>query len=196
MVGCANGAEIAMSRRLVAHVLQALYYTGFHYYFAAGLTMKEQDKDTLYFRPGPSVSRTMFSVSFNEGDKIRLIDSPSQEITTAFSAAVLVRFIFPARSVLFPARFSAHFPQSWPSGVKGSKETDDNCLRYKLNGYPWYTSDGAEVNHARMLGCTLLSSFEEKGFELIASIDQSMGSGTYMQDSESSMNSGWIQLTS
>ena len=47
-------------------------------------------KDTLIFRPGSPRQRIFFSVSFNEDDKIRLIDSPNPAVMDAFSRAVLV----------------------------------------------------------------------------------------------------------
>ena len=47
----------------------------------------------------------------------------------------------------------------------------------KLKGTPWWSSDGATVIHARMLACTLLSAMEASGFELVGSVDMSMGQG-------------------
>lgn len=43
----------------------------------------------------------------------------------------------------------------------------------KLRGRPWYTSDGAEVNYSRLLGCSILSAMDANGFELVGSIDMS-----------------------
>lgn len=78
------------SRRLLAHILHALAGLGWHLTFSCDLSKKVSDKDTLFFRPGPPRQRYFFPVSFNETDKIRLIDSPSPQVTTAFQAAVSV----------------------------------------------------------------------------------------------------------
>ncbi len=50
--------------------------------------------DTLIFRPGPPVQRYFFAVSFDESDKIRLIDSPNPHVTAKFGEAVKVGCCF------------------------------------------------------------------------------------------------------
>lgn len=52
------------------------------------MTKKSYDKDTLFFKAAAPVQRYFFSVSFNESDKVRLIDSPSQPVTDAFVQAI------------------------------------------------------------------------------------------------------------
>lgn len=88
--GYGQGSEAVPSRRLVAHVLHALGNAGWHLAVAADLSKKGWDKDTLFFKPGPPRQRYFFSVSFNESDKVRLIDSPNPQVTGAFQAAVSV----------------------------------------------------------------------------------------------------------
>lgn len=83
-------SEAVPARRLVAHILHALSNIGWHLAFATDMSKKGWDKDTLFFKPGPPQQRYFFPVSFNESDKIRLIDSPTQQVTTAFQAAVSV----------------------------------------------------------------------------------------------------------
>jgi len=90
MSGYGQGAEAVPARRMMAHILHALAAIGWHFAFASDLSKKGYDKDTLYFKPGPPRQRYFFPVSFNESDKIRLIDSPNPEVTTAFQAAVSV----------------------------------------------------------------------------------------------------------
>lgn len=58
-------------------------------------------------------------------------------------------------------------------GVQGVKQKEAGCLQMKLKGNPWYTSDGAEVNHSRLLGCSVLSAMEAHGFDLVGSVDMS-----------------------
>ena len=77
------------------HVLHALASTGWHLLVSSDLSKKTMDKDSLFFRSGPPVQRYFFSVSFNESDKIRLIDSPNQEVTAAFLQCVQVGPPFP-----------------------------------------------------------------------------------------------------
>lgn len=46
----------------------------------------------------------------------------------------------------------------------------------KLKGSPWYTSSGDQINAARLLMCNLLGVMHLHGFELLASVDQNIGS--------------------
>jgi len=55
----------------------------------------------------------------------------------------------------------------------------------KLRGNPWWTSTGAEVNQARLLGCALLSEMDGQGFDLIGSVDMSIGNSEQNRDCES-----------
>ena len=89
-IGRGYGPEAIVARRLMCHMLHALAISGWHLAFSTDLCKKSWDKDTLYFKPGPPRQRYFFSVSFNEFDKIRLIDSPNPDVTTAFQAAVSV----------------------------------------------------------------------------------------------------------
>jgi hypothetical protein len=54
----------------------------------------------------------------------------------------------------------------------------------KLKGIPWWTSDGAQVNSARMLACAILSAMESQGFELLGSVDMSIGAGDGQSERE------------
>ena len=88
--GGGQGFEAIPARRLIVHVLHALASVGWFFYCSADLSKKGWDKDTLFFRPGPPVQRYFFAISFNESDKIRLIDSPNPMVSDAFVGAVRV----------------------------------------------------------------------------------------------------------
>lgn len=75
---------------MMAHVLHCLSGYGWHLSVSTDLSKKTYDKDTLFFRWGPPINRMFFSVSFNESDKIRIIDPPSVQIQNAFIQAVQV----------------------------------------------------------------------------------------------------------
>lgn len=70
------------------HILHALAAVGWELVFAADLTKKSYDKDTLFFKAAAPVQRYFFSISFNESDKIRLIDAPDQGVRDGFVDAV------------------------------------------------------------------------------------------------------------
>jgi hypothetical protein len=49
-------------------------------------------QDTLIFKSGPPVQRYIFPLSFNQGDKVRLIDPPNAAVKQAFDMAVRVSY--------------------------------------------------------------------------------------------------------
>ncbi|KIR33705.1 hypothetical protein I352_03782 [Cryptococcus deuterogattii MMRL2647] len=108
----------------------------------------------MYCMPSSSMDvysqeRYFFSISFNEGDKVRISDPPSEHVKQAFMTAV----------------------RTWPRGIQSEKEKEPGCDQFKLKALPWYTSDGDQVIHARLLGCTILTAMDSVGFELKVSVD-------------------------
>ncbi|KAI9639662.1 uncharacterized protein MKK02DRAFT_39984 [Dioszegia hungarica] len=151
-----QGKEAVPSRRLLAHVLHALLENGWHLSLSTDLSKKSMDKDTLIFKSGPAVQRFIFPVSFNESDKIRLIDPPHDRVKQAFDAAIR---------------------GAWPLGVQEAREKEHGAYQMKLKGNPWWTSSGDQINYSRMLACSILSAMESQGFELLGSVDMSMAGG-------------------
>lgn len=88
--GYGSGAEAIWARRLILHIIHALAASGWHVLVSADLTKKSYDKDSIIFKSGPPIQRNMFCVSFNESDKIRIIDSPHDQILEAFKTVVAV----------------------------------------------------------------------------------------------------------
>lgn len=86
--GSGYGHEAIPCRRLIIHLFHSLASVGWHIHVSADLSKKEYDKDTLFFRAGPPVQRYYCSVSFNQSDKIRMIDSPNQAVLEAFKSVV------------------------------------------------------------------------------------------------------------
>lgn len=69
-------------------------------------------------------------------------------------------------------------------GIQQQKDKEANCLQLKLRGNPWYSSDGAQVCGARFMAMALLSAMDAHGYELVGSVDMSIGSGDANQDCE------------
>lgn len=63
---------------------------------SADLTKKQYDKDSIFFKSGPPIQRNMFCISFNESDKIRMIDSPNEQVLESFKTVVAVSLHVPA----------------------------------------------------------------------------------------------------
>lgn len=86
-LGSGYGHEAVPCRRLLIHILHAFYSLGWHLVMATDMSKKGFD---MIFKPGPPVQRYFFAISFNETDKIRLIDSPNPHVLCDFIAAVQV----------------------------------------------------------------------------------------------------------
>ncbi|WVQ99269.1 hypothetical protein IAU59_006401 [Kwoniella sp. CBS 9459] len=150
-----QGAEAVYARRLLCHILHALSTIGWDLHMSCDLSKKGFDKDTLILHSVQPHQKYYFSISFNESDKIRIIDPPDMFVRDAFIRAV----------------------QTWPLGIQSQFEKEPGATQLKLRGNPWFTSDGGQVCQARILACTVLSAMESVGFELVGSVDMSMGNG-------------------
>ncbi|OCF36716.1 hypothetical protein I316_01312 [Kwoniella heveanensis BCC8398] len=150
-----QGAEAVYARRLLCHILHALSAIGWDLHMSCDLSKKVWDKDTLILHSVQPHQKYYFSISFNESDKIRIIDPPDGFVRDTFIRAV----------------------QTWPLGIQSQYEKEPGATQLKLRGTPWFTSDGAQVCQARMLVCTVLSAMESVGFELVGSVDMSVGNG-------------------
>ncbi len=68
-------------------VLSALHHHGWYLLTSTDISRKQADKDTLIFQLGvPPPTTSFFAVSFNEGDKLRLIGAPSELISAVQQA--------------------------------------------------------------------------------------------------------------
>ncbi|WWD17427.1 hypothetical protein CI109_101868 [Kwoniella shandongensis] len=148
------GIEAITARRLLSHILHALSAVGWDIHMSCDLSKKSYDKDTIFLHSVPPRQRYYFAISFNESDKIRIIDPPNDYVRDAFIRAV----------------------HTWPAGIQQEREKEPGCYQLKLRGYPWFSSDGTQIVEARLLACTILSAMESVGFELVSSVDMSTAS--------------------
>jgi hypothetical protein len=79
-----QGKESVRSRRLITGVLRAMAQQGWNLVQSADVSKKQNDKDTLFFESVYLANGLadvgevdMFAISFNMGDRIRLIDAPA-----------------------------------------------------------------------------------------------------------------------
>lgn len=146
-----QGEDAVYSRRLLAGVLTTMAQFGWNLIQAADVSKKQYDKDTMFFEKGiEDPDAHLFAMSFNEHDKIRLIDAPT----------------------LLPCVVDAVHSQ-WPPGIQ--KERDYyGAKELKLSGTPWYP-DGSECVYGRMLLCQIIANVRATGYKLYASVDISVG---------------------
>ncbi|WOO77056.1 uncharacterized protein LOC62_01G000655 [Vanrija pseudolonga] len=140
-----QGKEAIPSRRFMIHLLFGMSSNGWHLDSTADMSKKQWDKDTLIFRSGPPVQRSIFSITFNEYDKVRIIDPPNEAIKAAFVQVV---------------------HNSWPYGIQETREKERGATQVKLKGNPWITSQGQQVSAARILALNLISTMDAYGYEL------------------------------
>ncbi|KAG7548946.1 hypothetical protein FFLO_03151 [Filobasidium floriforme] len=160
----AQGDEAIPARRLLKSLIQAFERTGWGVYTACGLSKEPGDKDTIFFhQTGVPRSRPFCSISFNKGDRLRLIDAVSPDVSRAFESVAQTWFL------------GTKPPSSNPFSRSSAAKDDPGCLEVKLGGTPWYASDGIEVVQARVLCCRLLEAMQSVGLELVVSVDMSTG---------------------
>jgi len=147
-----QGSDAVRSRRLLTAVLKTMAQYGWNLLQAADVSKKAHDKDTLFFEKGtPDRDVDMFAISFNMGDKIRIIDAPSQ-FTKVVRKAI---------------------KSQWHKGIQN---LSDYCgsIEFKLFGNPWYAK-GSETVYSRMLLCQMIANLRAKGYKLYGSVDISIG---------------------
>ncbi|WVQ82225.1 hypothetical protein IAT38_004353 [Cryptococcus sp. DSM 104549] len=148
-------SEAIPARRLLCHVFHALSACGWDAHMACDLSKKGWDKDSIILHTVQPQQKYYFAISFNMGDKIRIIDPPDDRTAEAFKGAV----------------------RTWSGGIQNERMKEPGCYQFKLRGNPWWSSDGTEITYSRLLCCTILSAMESCGFELVASVDMSVAAG-------------------
>lgn len=146
-----KGDDSVLSRRLLAAVLKTMAQFGWNLLQAADVSKKPDDKDTLFFEKGtPDPDADLFAMSFNMGDRIRIIDAPS--------------FVDCVKSAV---------QSQWHDGIQDQRDYYGS-IEFKLSGKPWYPT-GSESVHGRMLLCQIIANIRAKGYKLYGSIDISIG---------------------
>ncbi len=146
-----RGDDAVSSRRLLTAVLKTMAQFGWNLIQAADVSKKLGDKDTLFFEKGiPDPDADLFGMSFNMGDRIRIIDAPSFDICVKDALS-----------------------KQWPDGVQ-SKRDYHGSIEYKLSGTPW-RAGGSQTVYSRMLLSQILANVRAKGFKLYGSVDITIG---------------------
>lgn len=147
----AQGEDAVHCRRLLAAVLKTMAQFGWNLLQAADVSKKPDDKDTLFFEKGlPDPDADLFAVSFNQSDRLRIIDAPS-----------------------FAACVKDAIQSQWPKGIKDQRDYYGS-IEFKLSGFPWFP-DGGEAVYGRMLLCQIIANIRAKGYKLYGSIDITIG---------------------
>lgn len=163
------GEDAIHARRLTRGIMATLYSYGWILYISSDVSMKQGDKDNLFFRhqePAPAPCE-WFSCTFSRGDRLRLIDAPQAVVDDVI--AVL----------------SLHTQSHEPYKVGGVYEI-------KFNGYPFMAS-GGDTMVSRMMVLQMFAVFEQHGYTVYASIDQKYGGehGTECDSWHLSRNANW-----
>jgi hypothetical protein len=149
-----QGADSIPARILMCGILAYLYSCGWILTASTDISKSILEKDTMIFRkqvvpPPPS---EWMAISFNQGDRLRLIGAPTE---------LIVEF-----QVLLKAM------GLWQEGAW--KDRTLNAWEFKLNGWP-FKSSGSETMAPRLLLLRMLETLEMGGWSLYATIDQNNG---------------------
>lgn len=115
------------------------------------VSKREGDKDSLFFEKSTAdPDARLFVVSFNQSNRIRLIDAPD----------------------FMPCIVDA-CTEYWIKGIE--EETEQNgCNELKLKGSPWYPI-AEDAVRSKLVLCKVLANFRSLGYKLYASVDLSYG---------------------
>lgn len=110
------------------------------------------DKDTLIYRQSDIPSPCSFmGISFNEGDKLRLVKAPNEVINAVKNV--------------------------WGGNVQSEKwKLEGTAWEFKLAGNPWW-SNGDESIAVRVLLLNMLDALNGMGWNLHSSLDMTAGPG-------------------
>lgn len=151
-----QGDDAVSSRRLLNGMLTVMAKQGWNLLQATDCSKKERDKDSLFFEKGtPDPEASLFAVSFNMGDRIRIIDAPG-----------------------FMPYLKQAVQAVWSRGVQNEREYYGS-LELKLSGNPWYPY-GEEAVQSKLLLSQIIANFRAVGYKLYASVDISSGQNNGM----------------
>ncbi|XP_037035772.1 uncharacterized protein LOC119073969 isoform X2 [Bradysia coprophila] len=146
-----QGEDAVHSRRLLAAILTTMARFGWNLLQSADVSKKEFDKDTLFFEKGmPDPDVSLFAMSFNMRDRIRIIDAPS-----------------------FAVCVQDAIQSQWRNGIQDKRDYYGS-IEFKLSGNPWFPN-GSDTVYGRMLLCQIIANIRAKSYKLYGSIDISMG---------------------
>eukprot|EP01061_Rhynchopus_euleeides_P028150 TRINITY_DN457_c0_g3_i1.p1 TRINITY_DN457_c0_g3~~TRINITY_DN457_c0_g3_i1.p1 ORF type:complete len:504 (+),score=123.62 TRINITY_DN457_c0_g3_i1:60-1514(+) len=141
-----NGTDAVASRGLVMHLLQALRAVGWEAHCALDVSRKDSDKSSIMLRRCQPAQLQHMCISFNETDKVRVLNCPN--MVDAVRATLL----------------------QWPRGISKEREYG-GAYEFKLNGNPW--GHHFERSAAASLAMDLLNTMEQHGWVLACACDTS-----------------------
>ncbi|XP_078343323.1 uncharacterized protein LOC144629038 isoform X2 [Oculina patagonica] len=141
-----SSTEAVDSRKMAANVLHRLYQDGWRLLMAGDYTQRI-DIATWIFKKDPVAvcpSLPLLIVGLSSWDTLMVLNAPT-ELHQTFKDVV---------------------ERSWPKGIQ-TWTYEEDVLKIKLNGYPWY-ADGEETVHARVILHTLVNELLIRQWKLYA----------------------------
>ena len=145
-----TGAAGVQIRQLLLDLVRLLHSQDFR--FVANINFKGT-LDSFFFEARRSLSfglpspETMFAVSLNRSDRLRVISAPPEVL---HQVAGVVQ-------------------QSWSRGIQAVRSYH-GCHEYKLGGSPWWAEGEQAVASRRLIG-SLLAALKHTGWEVAATLE-------------------------
>jgi hypothetical protein len=149
-----QGADAIPARILMRGILAYLYCCGWILTASTDVSKSILEKDTIIFRKQavPPPASEWIAISFNQGDRLRLIGAPPELI----------------------AAFQALLKGMGLCKEEGWKDSVLNAFEFKIHGWPW-RPQGEEAMKTRLLLLRMLETLEVGGWSLYATVDQNNG---------------------
>eukprot|EP01061_Rhynchopus_euleeides_P028144 TRINITY_DN457_c0_g1_i3.p1 TRINITY_DN457_c0_g1~~TRINITY_DN457_c0_g1_i3.p1 ORF type:complete len:421 (+),score=105.19 TRINITY_DN457_c0_g1_i3:286-1548(+) len=149
-----DGTDAVASRMLVTQLLQALKAVGWRVECAVDVTSKLRrlgknmtEKSSLLLRSCPPAQEHHMCISFNESDKVRVLNCPDM--------------VDALRSTL---------QRGWPYGISRERNYG-GAHEFKLNGHPWWVA--AQRSLSASLAMDIMHTMEQHGWTLVCACDTS-----------------------
>ncbi|CAK4076103.1 unnamed protein product [Aphanomyces euteiches] len=153
-----NGEDTVHARRLMQQILFTFRTNGYALYTSTGIFNNELSKDILIFEQREPCTLSMFSISLNQHDTLRVIDAP-HDIVELITTCIQTNYA---------------------GGSVRVSEYTPGCQQFKLWSSPWF--DGLKP-FGTMIVAHVFAQLNAAGWRLYATIKQTTKSDKNAKDS-------------
>jgi hypothetical protein len=163
-----QGADAIPARVLMREILAYPFSCGWILTASTDVLKSIYEKDTMLFRKQvfPPPASEWIAISFNQGDRLRLIGAPAD-------------LIVPFQTLLKSMGL-------WQNAEW--KDRGQNVFEFKINGWPWRPTGEATMT-TRLLLLRMFETLEAGGWSLYATVDQN--NGQHSKNSSSTGTDSW-----
>ncbi|TKR61015.1 hypothetical protein L596_028185 [Steinernema carpocapsae] len=137
------------ARSLLLNVFR--HFRQFGYAYMGTVNLKGTADSIFFIKEGATLPVEHYCViSLNGKDRLRLIDCPKNLVDMT------------AETIM----------DKWPGGIQDQRQ-EENCVEFKMKGYPWYAWNRADAVNSRAFVAEILKRSVANGWAVLTSLDVS-----------------------